>query len=175
LLNGNGIPQIISLVKSSADEGLGYWRGISASGLFKPVNRIPRAGSHVGAFGAGLKPDGRPVVGWTAYDADWHVSAIYVAERNASGWSRPVELPAVGYLMGLAVDGIGATHVLAIRPDGALIYVTDRTGSWMTQVLYSGRVAEASLALGPDGSPHVVYTVGSPTSSAGVYYMKGAD
>jgi hypothetical protein len=53
------------------------------------------------------------------------------------------------------------------------MYLTNGSGTWTSQRLYSGRVTEAALAMGPDNRPHVTFTVGSPAGKVGVYYTSG--
>jgi hypothetical protein len=86
----------------------------------------------------------------------------------------------------IAIDAVGGRHVVAsssvagFEAGGDLWYATDRSGSWVTELIQEGRGCDGSwvqpdIAVDTDQSVHIVATLGlpcdTPTGSRGIYHI----
>lgn len=104
-----------------------------------------------------------------AYASGAYVIEYWVRE-SGGGWSGgPTGLAAYGGLsLRLGADG---TPHLAWPHGGALRYAVRANGAWQAQVVDSGGVVSASLALAPGGA-RIAYDANGPGLAAGLWYAE---
>jgi hypothetical protein len=161
----------LSGMYSAQDVSLGGWFGTGAVTIVESGNAIDWAGRYCSvAFG----PDGRPRVAYQLQDRDVASgSRLVVATWNGASWTRETvasDLPTSASsgnnwenAVALAVDGQGRPRVVYLV-SGTYRFADRDSGTWTFHDLDDtvfGSFGCASVAVAPNGVPHVVMMASS--------------
>jgi hypothetical protein len=142
----------------------------------------------INGFGPGLDaamaytPEGDVRIGYMSWNELRH------ARGRQESWAvETVAETSVYFLLSasLALDGGGNAHLVGTHDD--VVYVSDASGAWATEVLEVGRHAVAEIVIDAGGTPHVLFedisthelfhavrSTGWVTTSLGILAAEGA-
>ena len=106
-----------------------------------------------------VRPDGRPAIAFVSATAYTIGSLIYV-DRTPTGWSSQTiaVMGGAGLGVSVAMDTAGQPHLSYGNSEGLIYAYRDGSG-WHFTVVDTGDIRATSIALAPNGTPHIAYQV----------------
>ncbi|MFN0151181.1 MAG: T9SS type A sorting domain-containing protein [bacterium] len=126
------------------------------------IDSLPSSGRFYPSLA--LDSGGRPHVSYLAVGSG---AALKYASKTSNAWTIETVAPSAdwGAYTTVALDGRGEPRILYHSPDGFVKCATRTAGAWTFETVGAGRYG--SLALSPEGSPHVAYA-----GNGGIQYAR---